>query len=110
MNIELDPRLEQRLVDLASKTGKPEAAIVAEILEEALFPTPPEPMTPATGAAAVSFHQSTTDLGALIRAQGVKPTARLEDLLGDVWPEEERVDDFLAARQEWSHEGRGVTP
>lgn len=58
----------------------------------------------------VSFHDSRTDLNALVRKQGVKPAARLEDLLGDFWPDDESADEFLAARQEWSQAGRRVAP
>ena len=33
--------------------------------------------------------------------QGVKPIENPDELLGDFWPEEERVEDFLAALHEW---------
>lgn len=110
VKIDLSLRHEKRLADLADKTGKPEAAIVAEILEDALFPLPPDSTTGAMSEASVGFHESKTDLDALVREQGVRPVARFEDLLGDFWPVDESVDDFLAARQDWSHEGRGVMP
>jgi hypothetical protein len=37
----------------------------------------------------------------LIAAQGLKFPRDPHDLLGDFWPEEESVDDFLAAMREW---------
>ena len=42
----------------------------------------------------------------LAEEQGVKPMT-LETLkaMGDVWPEDESVDDFIAAVQEWRSEG-----
>ena len=43
------------------------------------------------------------DLDELAAQQGVKPVARFEDLLGDFWPEDERIEDFLA----WLDESRG---
>lgn len=38
--------------------------------------------------------------------RGVKPLT-LEDLkaMGSVWPEDENIDDFIAAVQEWRSEG-----
>jgi hypothetical protein len=37
----------------------------------------------------------------LIVAQGLIFPRDPHDLLGDFWPEEESVDDFLAAMREW---------
>jgi len=34
-------------------------------------------------------------------AQGTIPTTDARELLGDFWPEEEDIDDFLAALREW---------
>jgi hypothetical protein len=42
-----------------------------------------------------------TGLATLAAAQGVTPIERPEDLLGDFWPEDERVEDFLAAVDAW---------
>ena len=39
----------------------------------------------------------------LAEEQGVKPVQRFEDLLGDFWPEDESIDDFLA----WLDRERG---
>jgi hypothetical protein len=50
--------------------------------------------------------RSPEELLALARAQGVKPVTRFEDLLGDFWPEDENVDDFIAARRRWQWEGQ----
>jgi len=43
----------------------------------------------------------------LIDEQGIKPIT-LEQLhaMGDLWPEDESVDDFIAAVREWRREGR----
>ena len=53
----------------------------------------------------LTFHSSQADLDRLIAAQGVKPVARFEDVLGDFWPEEESADEFIAAVREWRREG-----
>ncbi len=47
----------------------------------------------------------------LIAAQGLTFPRDPHELLGDFWPEEESVDDFLAAMREWrGHElSSGVT-
>ncbi len=42
----------------------------------------------------------------LIEAQGLTFPRDPRDLLGDFWPEEESVDDFLAARREWRGHAR----
>ena len=34
-------------------------------------------------------------------AQGTTPTSDPRELIGDFWPEEENIDDFLAALREW---------
>ena len=33
-----------------------------------------------------------------------RPVQRLEDLYGDFWPEDESVDDFIEAVQQWRRE------
>ena len=40
----------------------------------------------------------------LAREQGVSPVASFNDLLGDFWPEDESIEDFLAARERWHRE------
>jgi hypothetical protein len=44
------------------------------------------------------------DLDALSEAQGVSPTADVRDLATDDWPEDESVEDFIAAATEGRHE------
>jgi hypothetical protein len=34
-------------------------------------------------------------------AQGTMSTSDPRELIGDFWPEEENIDDFLAALREW---------
>ncbi|MBI3210961.1 MAG: hypothetical protein HYZ37_18915 [Candidatus Solibacter usitatus] len=34
-------------------------------------------------------------------AQGTIPTLDPRELVGDFWPEEENIDDFLSALREW---------
>jgi hypothetical protein len=46
------------------------------------------------------------ELEALAEEQGISPVTNFDDLLGDFWPEEESVDDFIAAVQEWRREVR----
>jgi hypothetical protein len=40
----------------------------------------------------------------LVAEQGTRPL-EFEEMLGDFWPEEESVDDFLAAWRTWRSEG-----
>jgi hypothetical protein len=37
----------------------------------------------------------------LKKVQGTIPTSDPRELLGDFWPDEENIDDFLAALREW---------
>ena len=42
----------------------------------------------------------------LAEEQGVKPLTREDlDAMGEVWPEDESVDDFIAAMEQWRSEG-----
>jgi hypothetical protein len=36
--------------------------------------------------------------------QNAQPIQKLEDLYGDFWPEDESVNDFIGAVQEWRRE------
>ena len=50
-------------------------------------------------------HQGHPALEELIAAQGLAFPRDPQDLLGNFWPEEESIDDFLNALREW----RGCT-
>ena len=39
-----------------------------------------------------------------IEQQGLKPVERFEDLLGDFWPEDESIDEFIATVRQWRRE------
>ena len=43
-------------------------------------------------------------LDALAAAQGVQPIENIDDLVTDFWPEDESVEDFIAAATEGRHE------
>lgn len=45
--------------------------------------------------------QARSELEALAEEQGVAPVADAGDLVGDFWPEDESVDEFVAAVREW---------
>jgi hypothetical protein len=51
------------------------------------------------------FSQPPLDLEALAAQQGVRPVTNLDDLFGDFWPEDESVDEFIAAVRQWRREG-----
>ena len=46
-----------------------------------------------------------TDLSALLAPPHVMPVQSLEQLRGDFWPDEEDVDEFISAVQQWRQEG-----
>ena len=60
--------------------------------------SPTEPSARRTGW---DFFGESPDLETLARQQGVKVHATFEELLGDFWPEDESVDDFIAAVRRW---------
>ncbi|MCC6446121.1 MAG: hypothetical protein IT210_22045 [Armatimonadetes bacterium] len=49
------------------------------------------------------------DFETLAKEQGVKPVQRFEDLLGDFWPEDEDIEEFLATIRRWRQEGSRST-
>jgi hypothetical protein len=51
------------------------------------------------------FNEPPKDLARIAEEQGVKPVERFEDLLGDFWPEDESIDDFVATIRQWRREG-----
>jgi hypothetical protein len=50
---------------------------------------------------ALDAWDDTPSLEDLAAEQGVVPLARFEDLIGDFWPEDEEVDDFIATVRPW---------
>ena len=44
------------------------------------------------------------DLDALAAAQGIQPIENIDDLALDFWPEDESIEDFIAAAMEGRHE------
>ena len=56
---------------------------------------------------ATTRSEAEARLQALITAQGVRPIDDPEQLVFADWPEDETVDDFLAAVEEWRREGSG---
>jgi hypothetical protein len=45
------------------------------------------------------------DLDALAEEQGVAPIEDIDELVADFWPEDESLEDFMAAVRRWRHEG-----
>lgn len=54
---------------------------------------------------ATTKSEAEARLAALIAAQGVRPIENPEEFGFRDWPEDESVDDFLAAVREWRREG-----
>jgi hypothetical protein len=46
-------------------------------------------------------RRSSADLVKLARQQGAKPATRPEELLGNIWPEDESVDEFIETVRKW---------
>ncbi|HZS89448.1 MAG TPA: hypothetical protein VFE42_18400 [Chloroflexota bacterium] len=61
-------------------------------------------MGPAAIPGSAFVAQAPTDLATLAAQQAVRPLACAEDLRGDVWPEDEDIDLFLATLRRWRHE------
>jgi len=58
-----------------------------------------------------AFFDPPPDLETLARLQGTKP-ADFGELMAtpEHWPDDESVDDFIAAVREWRSEGKGPQP
>jgi hypothetical protein len=56
---------------------------------------------PTAREQALSRGDDTPDIEQRAAQQGVRPVARFQDLLGDFRPEDESVDDFIAAVRSW---------
>ena len=52
-----------------------------------------------------SFWSKGRTLEELIRDQGIKPIARLEDMRADFWPENEDIEELVATIRRWRSEG-----
>jgi hypothetical protein len=48
-----------------------------------------------------SFFTATHDIETLAEEQGVSPITDFDQLLGDFWPEDESIEDFVATLREW---------
>jgi hypothetical protein len=109
VTIELSPELERRLEQAAARSGQTLSEYVRLILERDLTAAsgrvPKDEPPSAPDLLAGIRRRSAEELIALARQQGAKPAERFEDLLGDFWPEDESVDDFLEARRQWQWEG-----
>jgi hypothetical protein len=56
------------------------------------------------GAGVNAIHNyDAPDLDALAEAQGVKPIGNIDELVADFWPEDESVENFIAAATEGRH-------
>jgi hypothetical protein len=64
----------------------------------------PMPRPDASASEGLYAFDALPDLDALAEAQGVSPTTDVEDLATDDWPEDESVEDFIAAIVEGRHE------
>ena len=102
------------LVDRLDDERAAEAlAFVRRLLEEdgRRDVAPTEALARRMGPPLMSGHEFMTQprrtLHELAAEQGVRPVERFEDLLGDFWPEDESVDDFLDAVRRWRREGSG---
>ena len=47
------------------------------------------------------------ELDVLAEVQGIEPIGDIDELVADFWPEEESVEDIMAAVRRWRDEGSG---
>ena len=57
-------------------------------------------MQPLAARGRSFFSETPITLSELARQQGVRPVSDPDDLTGDFWPDDEAVDDFIAAVHE----------
>jgi hypothetical protein len=110
LTIELPPELERRLEKEAARCGQGAGDFARSVLEEKLASLPGEAPEPSSGLPGALPRATPEEVQAFLRAEGAKPVERLEDLRGNFWPEGESVDEFLAARRRWQHEGSSGFP
>jgi hypothetical protein len=107
LTVELQPETMRHLQEAASARGQTVEGYVREVLERSL---------PFTGASvdgdaarnellAGIRRRTVEELAEMARGQGARPVERFDDLLGDFWPEDESVDEFIEARRCWQWEG-----
>jgi hypothetical protein len=58
-------------------------------------------MQPLAARGSDFFTEEPITLSDLARQQGVAPVSDPDELTGDFWPDDESVDDFIAAVHEW---------
>lgn len=61
-------------------------------------------MGPSAVAGTAFFTQPPTDLDTLATQQEVRTVTNFDDLLVDIWPEDENLDVFLTTLHQWRHE------
>lgn len=66
--------------------------------------SPADGLKPQAANASKFWHH--LSLEELAAEQGVKPVENPDELLGDFWPEEENLDDFLAWFRKLRREGK----
>jgi hypothetical protein len=109
LTLELPPDQKRRLEEEAARAGKTPEDYALGIIRERLVEREPEqrPLTPAEIRDAVPLYKDLprrdpAELIELAKQQGAPLAARVEDLKGDFWPEEETTEEFL----EWLYESR----
>lgn len=102
LTIELPPELEQRLEQAAAERGQAAADYARTVLEEKLLQTlPSSPPDTWSGLP----RRPWSEVIELAREQGASLSARVDELAGDFWPEDETCDEFISTIREWRREG-----
>ncbi len=92
--------------ETAKETGADRSS---ETVHMGLYDASASPESERRYAGAAVDFESLPDVEALARKQGVSSNTKFEDLLGDFWPEDQSVEDFLEARDRWRREGHKST-
>jgi hypothetical protein len=113
LTIQLPPDQKRRLEEEASRSGQTPEEYALELITKRLAAPEPErrQLTPAETRDAVPLYRGLprrdpSELIELARQQGAPLAARVEDLKGDFWPEEESTEEFLRWLYESRREGR----
>ncbi len=91
--------------ETAKETG---ADVSSETVHMGLYGASASPESERRRITTSMDFYSLPDVEALARKQGVPSNTKFEDLLGDFWPEDQSVEDFLEARRRWRREGRSA--
>jgi hypothetical protein len=98
--------LHQLVEQLDSERASEAVDLLRRILQEPEHVPLSARMQPVAVSGTSFFADKPLTLTELARQQGVTPIADPDELIGDFWPIDESIDDFIAAVHTWRRDDR----